>query len=178
MDRIGSDDRLRVLIAEDEAIIRLDLRAMLERAGLDVCAEARDGEETIELARLAEPDLALVAVRMPRLDGVEAARRIIGERPIPVVLVTALSDRAVVARAVGAGIAAYLVKPFREHDLLPTIRTAVARHAELLDARRRLGATPVRAIELEVHSWSGERWPLRLGRLPDGSRHVATKEPW
>jgi two-component system, response regulator PdtaR len=161
--------RMRVLIAEDEAIIRLDLRMLLERAGIEVCAEARDGEEAIELARLAEPDLAVLDVRMPRLDGIEASRRIIAERPIPVVLLTAFSDRSTVERAVGACIAGYVVKPFREQDILPAIRTAAARHAELLDARRLLGARPAAAIALQVHSRSGESWPLRFERLPDGS---------
>ena len=159
-------------MAEDETIIRLDLRDVLERAGHDVCAEARDGEEAVALARTAEPDLAVMDVRMPRVDGIEAARRIAAERPIPIVLLTAFTDRELVARAVDAGIAAYLVKPFREHDLLPAVRTAVARHAELLDARRRLGARPAKMVELEIHSRSGESWPLRLGRLADGSLHV------
>ena len=163
---------MRVLIAEDETIIRLDLRALLERSGVEVCGEARDGEEAVELARAVEPDLAIVDVRMPRLDGIEASRRMLAERPIPIVLLTAFSDRQVVERAVAAGIAAYLVKPFREEDLLPAIRTAAARHSELLEARRQLGARPLRLIELQVHSRSGRAWPLRLGRLPDGSIHL------
>jgi two-component system, response regulator PdtaR len=166
------NERLRALIAEDEAIIRLDLRACLERAGVNVCAEARDGEEAVELARAAEPDVVLLDVRMPRLDGIEAARRIVAERPVPIVLLTAFSDRALVEKAVDAGIAAYLVKPFGEHDLLPAIRTAVARHRELVDARRRLGRRPPETIELEVHSRGGEAWPLRLRRLDDGSIDV------
>jgi response regulator NasT len=80
---------LRILIAEDETIIRLDLRELLERAGFEVVAEARDGEEAVELARSAAPDLALLDVKMPRLDGIEAARRILDERAIPIVMVTA-----------------------------------------------------------------------------------------
>jgi AmiR/NasT family two-component response regulator len=125
----------RILIAEDETIIRLDLRELLERAGFEVCAEARDGEEAIELAREQEPDLALLDVKMPRLDGIEAARRILDERPIPIVMVTAYGEEELVSRAVEAGVFGYLVKPFRETDLLPAIATARARHEELAAAR-------------------------------------------
>ena len=121
----------RILIAEDETIIRLDLRELLERAGFEVCAEARDGEEAIELARVEAPDLALLDVKMPRLDGIEAARRILDERPIPIVMVTAYGEQELVSRAVEAGVFGYLVKPFRESDLLPAIATARARHEEL-----------------------------------------------
>ena len=125
----------RILIAEDETIIRLDLRELLERAGFEVCAEARDGEEAIELARSESPDLALLDVKMPRLDGIEAARRILDERPIPIVMVTAYGEEELVSRAVEAGVFGYLVKPFRESDLLPAIATARARHEELQAAR-------------------------------------------
>jgi AmiR/NasT family two-component response regulator len=122
---------LRILIAEDETIIRLDLRDVLERAGHDVCAEARDGEEAVALALSAEPELAILDVKMPKLDGIEAARRILAERPIPIVMLTAYGQQELVARAVEAGVFGYLVKPFRETDLLPAIQTARARHAEL-----------------------------------------------
>ncbi len=121
----------RVLVAEDETLIRLDLKGLLESAGFEVCAEARDGEEAVELARTTEPDVALLDVKMPRLDGIEAARRILDERPIPIVMVTAYGERELVARAVEAGVFGYLVKPFRETDLLPAIATATARHDEL-----------------------------------------------
>jgi AmiR/NasT family two-component response regulator len=124
-------ERLRILVAEDETIIRLDLKETLERAGFDVCAEARDGEEAVELARAEEPDLAVLDVKMPRLDGIEAARRILAERPIPIVMLTAYGQDELVARAVEAGVFGYLVKPFRETDLLPAIQAAKARHAEL-----------------------------------------------
>ena len=117
---------MRILVAEDETIIRLDLVKMLGRAGLEVCAEARDGEEAVALARELEPDLAIMDVKMPRLDGIEAARRILAERPIPVVMLTAYGQDELVSRAVEAGVFGYLVKPFREQDLLPAIRAAVA----------------------------------------------------
>ena len=89
---------MRILVAEDETIIRLDLKEMLDRAGFDVCAEARDGEEAVELARATEPDLAIMDVKMPRVDGIEAARRILDERPIPIVMLTAYGQDELVAR--------------------------------------------------------------------------------
>ena len=122
---------MRILIAEDETIIRLDLRELLERAGFEVCAEARDGAEAVELARAEQPDLAVLDVKMPQLDGIEAARRILDERPIPIVMLTAYGQQELVSRAVEAGIFGYLVKPFRETDLLPAIQTARARYDEL-----------------------------------------------
>jgi response regulator NasT len=143
--------RLRVLVAEDETIVRLDLCALLELHGLEVCGQARDGEEAVELARELRPDVALLDVKMPRLDGIEAARRIYAERPLPIVLLTAYGDRRYVDRAVAAGVFGYLVKPFREHDVAPALRAAYARHAELLDARRALGARRP-AARLEFHT--------------------------
>jgi AmiR/NasT family two-component response regulator len=125
----------RVLIAEDETIIRLDLRELLERSGFEVCAEARDGEEAVELARSEQPDVAIMDVKMPKLDGIEAARRILDERPIPIVMLTAYGQQELVSRAVEAGVFGYLVKPFREQDLLPAIETARARHDELAALR-------------------------------------------
>ena len=122
---------MRVLIAEDETIIRLDLRGLLEGAGHEVCAEAKDGIEAVELARSEQPDAAILDVKMPRLDGIEAARQILDERPIPIVMLTAYGQQELVSRAVEAGVFGYLVKPFRESDLLPAIQTARARHEEL-----------------------------------------------
>ncbi|MDX6511849.1 MAG: two-component system, response regulator PdtaR [Gaiellaceae bacterium] len=126
---------MRVLVAEDETIIRLDLRALLERAGFEVCAEARDGVEAVELARSEQPDLAIMDVKMPHLDGIEAARRILEERSIPIVMLTAYGQGELVSRAVEAGVFGYLVKPFREQDLVPAIETARARHDELTAVR-------------------------------------------
>lgn len=126
---------MRILIAEDETIIRLDLRDLLERAGFTVCAEARDGVEAVALARTELPDLAVMDVKMPGLDGIEAARTILEERPIPIVMLTAYGQEELVARAVEAGVFGYLVKPFRESDLLPAIATARARHEELAAVR-------------------------------------------
>src|SRR3954449_6538289 len=126
---------MRILVAEDETIIRLDLRELLERAGFDVCAEAKDGLEAVELARSEQPDLAILDVKMPRLDGIDAARTILDERPIPIVMLTAYGQDELVARAVEAGVFGYLVKPFREQDLLPAIHAARARHRELVELR-------------------------------------------
>ena len=125
----------RILVAEDETIIRLDLKELLEGAGFEVCAEARDGEEAVALAASERPDLAVLDVKMPRLDGIEAARRILAERPIPIVMLTAYGQEELVSRAVEAGVFGYLVKPFRESDLLPAIQTARARHEELASLR-------------------------------------------
>ena len=168
---------MRVLVGEDETLIRLDLRAMLERAGFDVCAEARDGVEALELARSEQPDLAVLDVKMPRLDGIEAARRMYAERPIPIVMLTAFSDRAVVEKAIAAGVFAYLVKPFKESDLVPALRAAVVRHAELLAARRAVGEAPLRPVVISVRSPSGNDWPpLRIERTEDGGIDVQPVE--
>jgi response regulator NasT len=126
---------VRILIAEDETIIRLDLKDLLERSGFEVCAEAKDGLEAVELARSEQPDLAVLDVKMPRLDGIETARRILDERPIPIVMLTAYGQDELVSRAIEAGVFGYLVKPFREQDLLPAIHTARARHEELAALR-------------------------------------------
>ena len=126
---------MKILIAEDETIIRLDLRALLESSGFEVCGEAKDGEEAVVLARSLEPDLAIMDVKMPKLDGIDAARRILNERPIPIVMLTAYGQDELVSRAVEAGVFGYLVKPFRETDLLPAIQTARARHDELAALR-------------------------------------------
>src|SRR5437763_12635885 len=126
---------MRILVAEDETIIRLDLVEMLARAGLEVCAEARDGEEAGTLAREHAPELAIMDVKMPRRDGIEAAKRILDERPIPIVMLTAYGQEELVNRAVEAGVFGYLVKPFREQDLVPAIATARARHEELAAVR-------------------------------------------
>ena len=121
----------RVLIAEDEALIRLDLKEMLEEEGYDVVGEASNGEEAVKLAEELKPDLVILDVKMPVLDGISAAERIVATRVAPVVMLTAFSQRELVERAVDAGAMAYLVKPFAKSDLLPTIEVAVSRHAQL-----------------------------------------------
>jgi len=123
----------RVLIAEDEALIRLDLKEMLEEEGYLVCGEVGDGESAIRLARELRPDLVILDVKMPVLDGISAADQITGERISAVVILTAFSQRDLVERASGAGAMAYLVKPFQGKDLLPAIEMAISRFSQLLD---------------------------------------------
>jgi len=113
---------------------------MLERAGFEVVAEARDGREAVALASEHLPDLAVMDVKMPELDGIEAARQMLEQRQIPIVMLTAFSEAALVGRAVDAGVFGYLVKPFRESDLLPAIEAAQARHAELQALRDEAGS--------------------------------------
>ena len=113
---------------------------MLERAGFEVVAEARDGREAVALAAEHRPDLAVMDVKMPELDGIEAARQMLEQRQIPIVMLTAFSEAALVGRAVDAGVFGYLVKPFRESDLLPAIGAARARHAELQALRDEAGS--------------------------------------
>jgi response regulator NasT len=122
----------RVLIAEDEALIRLDLKEMLEEEGYDVCGEAGDGETAVRMAAELRPDLVILDVKMPVLDGISAAEQIAGGRVAPVVILTAFSQRDLVERARESGAMAYLVKPFQKKDLLPTIEMARSRFAELL----------------------------------------------
>jgi two-component system, response regulator PdtaR len=121
----------RVVIAEDEALIRLDLAEMLGEEGYDVVGQAGDGAKAIELAEELRPDLVVLDVKMPKLDGISAAQRIAEQRIAPVVILTAFSQLDLVERARDAGAMAYLVKPFSKVDLVPAIEMAVSRFAEL-----------------------------------------------
>ena len=125
----------RVLIAEDETIIRMDLRGMLEATGYEVCGEARDGVEAVELAEALAPDVIVMDVKMPRLDGIEAARRILERRPVPIVMLTAFGQEELVERAVDTGVFGYLAKPFRKQDVIPALAAARARHAEFAEVK-------------------------------------------
>jgi response regulator NasT len=129
----------RVLIAEDEALIRLDLREMLEEEGYDVCAEAGDGQSAVDLATALTPDLVILDVKMPVLDGIAAATRIAERRIAPVVILTAFSQHELVEQAREAGAMAYLVKPFQKKDLLPTIEMALSRYRELTTLEAEVG---------------------------------------
>jgi response regulator NasT len=125
-----------VVIAEDEALIRLDLKEMLEEEGYLVVGEASDGETAVDLVERLRPDLAVLDVRMPVLDGISAAQRIAGQRLAAVVMVTAYSQRDQVERAREAGAMAYVVKPFTASDLVPAIEIALSRFAELTALER------------------------------------------
>jgi response regulator NasT len=120
-----------VVIAEDEALIRMDLAEMLTEEGYDVVGQAGDGAKAVELAEQLRPDLVILDVKMPVLDGIAAAERIAGQRIAPVVILTAFSQRDLVERARDAGAMAYLVKPFSKSDLVPAIEMAVSRFAEV-----------------------------------------------
>jgi two-component system, response regulator PdtaR len=122
----------RVLLAEDEALIRLDLKEMLQEEGYDVVGEVGDGESAVRSAEQLRPDLVILDVKMPGMDGITAAERIAGSRIAPVVILTAFSQRDLVERARDAGAMAYLVKPFQKRDLMPAIEMAVSRHAEIV----------------------------------------------
>ena len=147
----------RVLLAEDEALIRLDLKEMLEEEGYEVCGEAGDGETAVRLARELRPDLVILDVKMPVLDGISAAQQIVEARLSAVVVLTAFSQRDLVERAREAGAMAYLVKPFQKKDLLPTIEMAASRFAELL------------ALEAEVADLTGR---LEARKVVDRAKGV------
>jgi two-component system, response regulator PdtaR len=120
----------RVVIAEDEAIIRLDLKEILESEGYDVVGEAARGDDALELVKQTHPDLAILDIKMPGLDGIEVARRVIAEQRVPVLILTAFSQRNLIEEARDAGVAAYLVKPFQSADIVPAIEVALARFTE------------------------------------------------
>jgi len=146
---------VRVLIAEDEALIRLDLKEMLEEEGYAVVGEAGDGELAVQLAEQLRPDLVIMDVKMPVLDGISAAERIDAQNIAPVVILTAFSQRDLVKRASGAGAMAFLVKPFTKADLVPAIEIAVSRFQQLA------------ALEHEV---TGLRERLEVRKLLDRAK--------
>lgn len=121
----------RVVIAEDEAIIRLDLKETLQEEGYDVVGETGRGDEAVELVRQLEPDLAILDVKMPGLDGLAAAREISTEKKAAVLILTAFSQRDLIEQARDAGALAYLVKPFQRSELIPAVEIALGRHREM-----------------------------------------------
>ncbi|MGZ6793942.1 MAG: ANTAR domain-containing response regulator [Mycobacteriales bacterium] len=151
----------RVLLAEDEALIRLDLKEMLEEEGFAVVGEAGDGETAVRLATELRPDLVILDVKMPVLDGISAAEQVVKARLAPVVILTAFSQRDLVERAREAGAMAYLVKPFQSKDLLPAIEMAVSRFAEIV------------ALEGEVADLTGR---LEARKLVDRAKGVLQTE--
>ena len=147
----------RIIVAEDEAIIRMDLIEMLREAGYNVIGEAANGREAISLARHLKPDLAILDVKMPEIDGISAAELIVSERLAAVLMLTAFSQRELVERARDAGAMAYLVKPFSISDLTPAIEMALGRYAQ------------IQALEAEVGEL-GER--LEARKLVDRAKGV------
>jgi response regulator NasT len=156
-----SNPPFRVVIAEDEALIRLDLKEMLEEEGYEVAGEAGDGETAVKLAVSQRPDLVILDVKMPVLDGLSAAEQIAAERIAPVVILTAFSQRDLVERARDAGAMAYLVKPFTKADLVPAIAMAVSRFQE------------TRALETEMGSL---RDRLEVRKLLDRAKGLLQTE--
>ncbi len=132
-------ERTRIVIADDEALIRMDLREMLTHLGYLVVGEVGDGRSAVNLARELRPDIIIMDIKMPDLDGIEAARILTEEQIAPVLLLSAYSQRELVTRAREAGVAGYLVKPFREADLSPAIEVALARFAEFQEMGQQVG---------------------------------------
>ena len=130
----------RIVIADDEAVIRLGLRAMLEDQGYRVVGEAADGKRALDLVQKLEPDLVFLDIKMPGVDGLQAARRLLAERAVPVIILTAYADRAFVEQAKEAGALAYLVKPVRESDLAPAVEMAMGRFREIQALREEIGS--------------------------------------
>ena len=122
----------RVIVAEDEALIRLDIVETMKENDFEVVGEAADGEDAVTLALELEPDLMVMDIKMPKLDGIAAAEKIMKEAPCAIVMLTAFSDKELIERAKDAGTMAYLVKPFDPKDLLPAVEVALSRHQELL----------------------------------------------
>jgi response regulator NasT len=129
----------RIIIADDESLIRLDLREMLTHLGYDVIGEAGDGRSAMDLARKLRPDLVIMDIKMPDVDGISAAEGLTEDRIAPVVLLTAYSDQALVDRAKEAGVVGYVVKPFREAELMPVIELSLARFEEFQALEREVG---------------------------------------
>lgn len=132
-------ERARIIIADDESIIRMDLREMLTNLGYLVVGEAGDGRSAVNLARELRPDVAIFDIKMPGMDGIEAARILTEEKIAPVVLLTAYSQRELVERAKEAGVVGYITKPMRESDLIPAIEVAMARFSELQALEKEVG---------------------------------------
>ena len=153
--------RRTVVVAEDEALIRMDLAEMLGEEGYDVVGQAGDGETAVSLAEDLRPDLVILDIKMPVLDGIAAAERIAGRRIAPVVILTAFSQRDLVERATAAGAMAYLVKPFGRADLVPVVEIATSRFAEL------------RALEAEVVDLAEQ---VAVRKIVDRAKGVLQRE--
>jgi len=129
-------ERLRIVIADDESTRNISLKAQLQKLGHEVVGEATSGHEAVELTKKLQPDLVIMDIKMPDLDGIEAARLITADRPVPIIMVTAYSEKSLAERAVSAGVFAYLMKPVTEEDLLPAILLATSRYNEFQVLRK------------------------------------------
>jgi response regulator NasT len=129
----------KVLIAEDEAVISMSLAAMLKRLGLQVTGRARDGREAVKKFRELDPDIILMDIKMPNMDGLEAAKEILSIKPIPIIILTAYSQPDLIEKADSIGVSYYLIKPITEKDLMPAIRLAVSRFKELQALQKEVG---------------------------------------
>ncbi len=163
---------LRVLVAEDEALIRMDLVEMLEEDGYVVVGQAGDGETAVRLATELRPDLVILDVKMPVLDGLSAAEQVVAARIAPVVILTAFSQRDLVERAREAGVMAYLVKPFQRKDLVPAIEMAVSRFAELIALEREVGDLSGRLEARKLVERAKGVLQLQGMTEPEAFRHV------
>ncbi len=132
-------ERTRVIIADDESVIRADLREMLSNLNYLVVGEVGDGQSAVNLAREVKPDVVIMDIKMPDMDGIEAAKILTRERVAPVLLLTAYSQKDLVERAKEAGVVGYLVKPFRENEVVPAIEIALARFAEFSELQKQVG---------------------------------------
>ncbi len=160
----------RVVIAEDEAIIRLDLKELLQEEGYEVVGETGRGDEAIELVRDLRPDLVILDIKMPGLDGLSAARQVASERLAAVLMVTAFSQRELVEQARDAGALAYLVKPFQKSDLIPAIEVALGRFSELTALERDVE-------DLQSRLDARKTIDRAKGRLMDG-HGMAEQDAW
>ena len=149
---------LNIVIADNESIIRMDLREMLEEQGHTIVGEAHDGKQALELTRKYRPDLVMMDIKMPNMDGITAAKTIADEGISPVILLTAFSDSEIVSRAKDAGVLAYLVKPIREESISPAIEIALSRWQEMKE------------LEQELEEILASPWARRLRREFDGGR--------
>lgn len=130
---------LRIVIADDESIIRMDLKTLLEEMGHNVVGEAADGQKALELTRSLKPDVVIMDIKMPVMDGLDAAKIIAEEKIAPVVLLTAYSQKDLIERAKEAGVFGYLVKPFQESEILPAIEIAISRYLEMQELESTVG---------------------------------------